>query len=506
MYIKQFIPKGHDPRSRPRACFFVADTSKYLSPLRSISGVFKCNRYTCGLAVFLSFSAFSTIPPEDIDPALDPAPKIEESKATDLVRENLNLINALSSPYSNVRKMAKANLLDKIVSFKERTGFVLDHEKLSNKEQFPLEVQTALFESMFFFVTQVGYRYGSPSARDILIKLGKNDVIEPALELMLLEHAILVTNMGRSQLPSHLFRKHAGISILNSIGFLDHATQTKALQELKESASTPRGGTTREVIERIMEKTILSRQAEIFLVDLFFHPNVAIHDSAYRILTSEYKLYLDTLIKMTEELFKPYIEAINTKDSVKEPTEAKFLRGHFMPLLTIDGRLMYAPPVDRLGGFSLREERVVKWLIKQLKRQNGQDRSKIHLLLVNSMEQVRLSAQGDTINKSEAHKKKHIDKVELMATHILKSQMSSFKTDSLPIGVQVRLAHYFAQYPSSMVADVLLKIPNLGELAKRELLPMIENTEHREIVTKILIPKTQRNWMAKCAHAFYKLF
>ena len=39
------IPKEYDPRSRPRTCFLVADTSKYLSPLSSTSGIFKYDRY-----------------------------------------------------------------------------------------------------------------------------------------------------------------------------------------------------------------------------------------------------------------------------------------------------------------------------------------------------------------------------------------------------------------------------------------------------------------------------
>ena len=39
------ILKGHDPRSKPKTCCSVPGTSKYLSPLSSTSGIFKCNRH-----------------------------------------------------------------------------------------------------------------------------------------------------------------------------------------------------------------------------------------------------------------------------------------------------------------------------------------------------------------------------------------------------------------------------------------------------------------------------
>ena len=44
-FLNFFIPKGYDPRSRPRTCFSVPCTSKYLGPLSSTSGTFKCDRY-----------------------------------------------------------------------------------------------------------------------------------------------------------------------------------------------------------------------------------------------------------------------------------------------------------------------------------------------------------------------------------------------------------------------------------------------------------------------------
>ena len=354
--------------------------------------------------------------------------------------------------------MAKRSLIEKVLPG--------DTYKESNARKFPLEVQKALFDSVFFFTNYLGQKYGQVVGFNILLKLGKANAIHPSLQLMLLEQAINLQD-------------ERAISILNSIRVLDGETQTKALQALMEKSiekeqatqteevSSPAPRITREVIEKIMTKTQLTKSAQNFLVEHFFHIHENIRDSIYRILKSAKKLHDTTIIKMISTLFEPYIQGAKPN-----------LRTQLLP-------------EDRANQ-KQQEERAIKWLIRSIKRIDDitsftdfNDLQKLNLMLVQNMEQIRLSIQN--VGLSEKLKDIYIAHVDKMASRILRSQ-----APFLFLRVQVRLAKLYRQYPSSNVADVLEAIPksDITELAKRELLPLIEsdNMAQRETAIRIMTP------------------
>ena len=262
------------------------------------------------------------------------------------VLSTARLVQALSHLDPAIRKMANSDLNQILKPLKNsiQEDLIIRKMNFDYKEvklHFSFEVQVLLLNTAFWDRSSSAKQGSVYYALNILKQLGQHDLINLPVQLVLLDIVLTDISLAGGS------KQHKAIAILNRIKYLDHQVQEMAVQALlaMDKESQPKQDRIRDSIEKIMTKTSLKIETESLLVDHLYHPNPTIRQTVHHILSSENKLFFQTLEKLSQSLFKPesrFVEVLEqTASLLIKHLKAGYKRGYHYGLPTVGSDAVY---------------------------------------------------------------------------------------------------------------------------------------------------------------------